>query len=62
MNMVKCSKMNFIKSLSHLSLFEFRAKWEYWQKKCIKVLSNENFSADSSGSMELICRVINFTY
>lgn len=46
------------KILAHLSLFEFKAKWEYWQKKCIQVLTTEDFSIEETGSLELICKVI----
>lgn len=45
-------------SLSHLSLFEFKAKWEYWQKKCIQVLTSEDFKSEPTGSLEIICKVL----
>lgn len=45
-------------SLGHLSLFEFKAKWEYWQKKCIQILTNENFESEQTGSLELICKML----
>lgn len=45
-------------SLGHLSLFEFKAKWEYWQKKCIQILTNENFETESTGSLEIICKML----
>lgn len=48
------------KSLGHLSLFEFKAKWEYWQKKCIQVLTNENFQIEETGTLEIICKVVLF--
>jgi hypothetical protein len=38
-------------------LFEFKAKWEYWQKKCIQVLTNENFASEPTGTLEIICKV-----
>jgi len=44
--------------LGHLSLFEFKAKWEYWQKKCIQVLTSENFSIEETGSLEIICKML----
>lgn len=44
--------------LGHLSLFEFKAKWEYWQKKCLQVLANENFSLEETGSLEIICKML----
>lgn len=45
-------------SLGHLSLFEFKAKWEYWQKKCIQVLTNENWESEPTGSLEYICKML----
>ena len=45
-------------SLSHLSLFEFKAKWEYWQKKCIQVLTSEDFKSEQTGSLEIICKML----
>lgn len=45
--------------LGHLSLFEFKAKWEYWQKKCVQVLTNEDFTTEeSTGSLEIICKIL----
>jgi hypothetical protein len=45
------------KAFGHLSLFEFKAKWEYWQKKCIQVFENENFSNEETGSLLYISKV-----
>jgi hypothetical protein len=50
-------KMLNLKSLGHLSLFEFKTKWEYWQKKCIQVLTTEDFSIEETGSLQFICKV-----
>jgi hypothetical protein len=43
--------------MGHLSLFEFKAKWEYWQKKCVQVLANEDFSSGDAQILEKICKV-----
>ncbi|CAF0837173.1 unnamed protein product [Brachionus calyciflorus] len=45
-------------SNSHLTLFEFKAKWEYWQKRCIQILTNENFQIEETGSLEIICKLL----
>lgn len=50
--------MPTFQSLGHLSMFEFRTKWEFWQKKCIQVLNNEDFSCDPTGNLETICNML----
>ncbi|RNA06283.1 nuclear pore complex Nup85 [Brachionus plicatilis] len=42
----------------HLSLFEFKAKWEYWQKKCVQVLTSENFQGDENDYLQIICKLL----
>jgi hypothetical protein len=40
-------------------LFEFKTKWEIWQKKSIQILTNNDFSVEETGTLEMICKVTN---
>jgi len=49
-------KMPNISNLNHLSTLEFKARWEYWQKECLNVFINSDFSIDKE--LEVICNIL----
>lgn len=39
------------------SIFEFRNRWEYWQKKSIQILTNETFT-DETVYLQYVCKML----
>lgn len=49
-------KMPNLANLAHMSTLEFKARWEYWQKECLNLMINGDFSQDKE--LEIICKIL----
>ena len=49
-----------LKNLNHLSTLEFKARWEYWQKECVNLFVNGDFTNEKE--FEVICNVSQFIF